>query len=140
MQIELNVNYTGNVPEDIAEEIKENFPRGKESIEKDIAEEINADYLDGLENIKGSVAVTLRDNPKPTKYKASVDVDYISGHLRYGHYEATFTEAQLAEFNSLTDIAEKKEYLLELSELKVDDFEVYDTGDVDLDSVQIWEA
>lgn len=63
------------------------------------------------------------------KYIATVDIDYLAGHLRYGHFEAVFNEEQKAEFDAITDPEEKAEFIRDWGEMVLDDFEVNDYGD-----------
>ena len=54
------------------------------------------------------------------------NVDYIQGHLRYGHYEAEVD----AEFVKNSTQEQLKKYLKENGELVVDDYEIEDHGDI----------
>lgn len=56
-------------------------------------------------------------------------VDYVSGHLRYGHFEMTLDDEEFEAFKALS----KKEQINLLrngGELIVDDWEVDDYGDI----------
>lgn len=61
--------------------------------------------------------------------KITAQVDYVSGHLRYGHFEATVPADEIETFNNMT-AEEKKEYIRDIGELIVDDYEVDDWGDI----------
>ena len=60
------------------------------------------------------------------KLKLRGDIDYISGHLRYGHFEAEITKAQ---FDLMTK-EQLKEFLEDNGELIVDDYEIDDCGEI----------
>lgn len=62
------------------------------------------------------------------RYYITADLDYIQGHLRYGHLEGTvkLTDEELAQLKKDKNFA--KELCLDI---KVDDYEVDDVGDVD---------
>ena len=64
-----------------------------------------------------------------TKYLVTGDVDYVQGHLRYGHFELELTEEEYEEFKLLDEEAQK-EWVKNEGELLIDDWEVDDTGDI----------
>jgi hypothetical protein len=57
--------------------------------------------------------------------KVELACDYVQGHLRYGHFEATIPEEDIAKFKEMSD-DEKKEYVREAGELIIDDYEIDD--------------
>lgn len=57
------------------------------------------------------------------------DYDYLQGHLRYGHIELELEGEELEEFKSKSQ-EEQKEYLREMGETILDDYEVNDYGDL----------
>lgn len=59
-------------------------------------------------------------------------VDYISGHLRYGHYEAEMDEETFLKLKKEDVI----KYLEERGELVVDDFSIEDHGEITEISIQ----
>lgn len=59
----------------------------------------------------------------------SAPVDYVDGHLRYGHMEAKVTEEVAAEVSAMTE-QEQKEWLQDNGTLVVDDYRVNDYGDL----------
>jgi len=61
-----------------------------------------------------------------SKYKITGDLDYIQGHLRYGHYEL---EIDKQKWDSMNE-DEQKEYLEDCGDLIVDDYEIEDRGDI----------
>jgi hypothetical protein len=63
------------------------------------------------------------------RYYITADLDYIQGHLRYGHLEGTveLTDEELAQLKKDPDFAKE----LDL-DTKVDDYEVDDVGGVNL--------
>lgn len=63
-------------------------------------------------------------------YNWTASVDYVDGHLRYGHFEGKFTEEQYAEYMALESDAEKQEMLSELGELIIDDYRINSYGDI----------
>ena len=57
------------------------------------------------------------------------DVDYLTGYLRYGHFELSLTDAEFEEFNKLS-LEDKLQQIEEDGALVVDDFRVEDYGDL----------
>lgn len=61
------------------------------------------------------------------RYYITADLDYIQGHLRYGHLEGTVKLSN----EELTQLKKDPNFAKELDlETRVDDWEVDDTGDV----------
>jgi hypothetical protein len=64
----------------------------------------------------------------------SANVDYIMGHLRYGHYEGTLrlTEEEYQEFmaNPVPFVKANRDKFMDDLELIVDDWSVEDVGDI----------
>lgn len=60
------------------------------------------------------------------KVTVIADIDYISGHLRYGHYELEMDEET---FKNLSK-EDLKELINDRGELIVDDYEIEDHGDI----------
>lgn len=56
---------------------------------------------------------------------AILQLDYVAGHLRYGHFEYNIPDKDLEEFESLSK-NEQIEWVLDEGELIIDDFEVDD--------------
>ena len=73
------------------------------------------------------------------KYKVSVPTDYVTGHLRYGHYETEIEAESLEKVKEYINSNEGKEYIKEVAEFEVDDYEIDDIGDLDLTMVIIEE-
>ena len=67
-----------------------------------------------------------------SKYLVYAPVEYVMGHLRYGHWEA--------EIEIPDDKLEDKDWILEMvceeGELLIDDFEVDGYGDIELGEVR----
>lgn len=67
-----------------------------------------------------------------SKYLVYAPVDYVIGHLRYGHFEA--------EIEIPDDKLNDEEWILEMvreeGELIIDDFEVDGYGDIELEEVK----
>lgn len=59
-----------------------------------------------------------------SKVTLTGNIDYIQGHLRYGHYEVEVD----SEFVKNSTKEQLKQYLREKGELIVDDYEVDDVG------------
>lgn len=59
----------------------------------------------------------------------TAELDYVAGHLRYGHIELELDDKQFEEFKSLSE-KEQKEWLKDEGELIIDDFEVNERGDI----------
>jgi len=68
------------------------------------------------------------------RYKVTIPVDYVMGHLRYGHLEGVI-EADSVEDIKNMDYDEIRDYL----DLVVDDYEIDDYGDADLNDMEIKE-
>ena len=73
------------------------------------------------------------------KYKVSVPTDYVAGYLRYGHYETEIEAESLEKVKEYINSNEGKEYIKEVAEFEVDDYEIDDIGDLDLTMVIIEE-
>ena len=73
------------------------------------------------------------------KYKVSVLLDYVLGHLRYGHLEGeielTDEEVEMIK-NGTMSLHEFDDEL----ELVIDEYEVEDCGDIDLSSLYLEES
>lgn len=57
------------------------------------------------------------------------DIEYLMGHLKYGHIELQMDEKEYKEYESYTD-EEKEEYIMENGDLIIDDYEVDDYGPI----------
>jgi hypothetical protein len=57
------------------------------------------------------------------------DLEYLMGHLRYGHFELQMDEEEYKEYETYTD-EEKEEYIFENGDLIIDDYEVDDYGHI----------
>lgn len=65
------------------------------------------------------------------QYRISVPVDYISGHLCYGHKEIVIeTDKELTKEEALEMAQEARDW-----DLVVDDYSVEDYGDLDFDGL-----
>lgn len=71
-------------------------------------------------------------------FKATVSVEYVQGHLRYGHLEMNMNEEDYKYFLDLSE-SDKIIYLRD-GELIVDEYEVYDYGDLEMDTLEIEEV
>lgn len=71
------------------------------------------------------------------KYKIIAPVEYITGHLRYGHYEGELelTEEELQKINENPNLL--REYDLDLI---IDDYRVDDVGCIMADDVSFKEC
>ena len=67
-----------------------------------------------------------------SKYLIYAPVDYVIGHLRYGHFEA---EIEIPD-DKLNDEEWILEMVCEKGELIIDDFEVDGYGDIELGEVK----
>ena len=68
--------------------------------------------------------------------KITCPVDYVVGHLRYGHYELVLSEEEYTKFQESSD--EEKENWIRDGELVVDDYEVNDTGCLKMNSLEVY--
>jgi len=60
--------------------------------------------------------------------KIIADVDYVDGHLRYGHWELELTDE---EYNKYKNLSEKdKIFWIEEGNFIVDDYRIYDIGPI----------
>jgi len=59
----------------------------------------------------------------------TAQLDYISGYLRYAHYELNLNDEELVKFKNLTK-EEQKEWICEDGELIVDDYKIDDCGEI----------
>lgn len=60
------------------------------------------------------------------RYRVTGALDYVQGHLRYGHFEL---EVDKEEWDKLSQ-EEQKERLKDYGELIIDDWEIDGTGDI----------
>lgn len=74
------------------------------------------------------------------KYRISVPTDYVVGHLRYGHYETEIEAESLEKVKEYINSNEGKEYIKEVAEFEVDDYEIDDIGSLDLSMASIEEV
>lgn len=72
------------------------------------------------------------------KFRAEVDVDYASGHLRMGHFEVILSYEESLEFYKL-DLKDRASFILSNGWFELDDYELDDYGDVDVETVSIRE-
>ena len=68
-----------------------------------------------------------------SKYFISVPVDYVIGHLRYGHFEGV-VELEDDEINNKEKL---KELIRENCELLVDDWEIDSYGPLDMNELEL---
>lgn len=59
----------------------------------------------------------------------TAQVDYVSGHLRYGHYELALNDEEYLEYHNMSKEAQK-EYIKENGTFEVDDFRINDIGEI----------
>ena len=57
-------------------------------------------------------------------------VEYVEGHLRYGHYELSLVDETLEEFKNMS-IPEQKEFIQEKGEFILDDYSCYWIGPIE---------
>jgi len=72
------------------------------------------------------------------KFRAEVDVDYASGHLRSGHFELILDHEETLAFYKL-DKKDRASYILANGGFELDDYELNDYGDADVETVSISE-
>lgn len=68
------------------------------------------------------------------KYEVTADLEYVQGHLRYGHMVMTMNEDEYQHFSKLSE-ENQQDYLDDYGELVVDDWEVYSRGE--LEDIQV---
>lgn len=69
------------------------------------------------------------------KYNINANVDYVMGHLRYGHYEGTIDEKDLPDGITIKDLIEDpsliKDYdLTDFLEFVIDDVDINEIGPI----------
>ena len=69
------------------------------------------------------------------KYYINANVDYVMGHLRYGHYEGTIDEKDLPDGITIEDLMEDpsliKNYdLTDFLEFVIDDVDINEIGPI----------
>lgn len=69
------------------------------------------------------------------KYYINTNVDYVMGHLRYGHYEGTIDEKDLPDGITIEDLMEDpsliKDYnLTDFLEFVIDDVNINEIGPI----------
>ena len=59
----------------------------------------------------------------------TAEVEYIQGHLRYGHYEAELTDEEFEKFKDMS-CDEQESYVRKKGHLVVEDYSVDDIGPI----------
>lgn len=70
------------------------------------------------------------------KYKVTIPLDYVQGHLRYGHLEGIVEVENEEELKKLIESKDVRDYL----DMEIDDYSVDDYGDEDYDSLKYEEV
>ena len=60
--------------------------------------------------------------------KIIADIDYVVGHLRYGHYELKLNDEEYNEYKNLSE--EDKISWIKDGDLIIDDYRIYDIGPI----------
>jgi hypothetical protein len=60
--------------------------------------------------------------------KIIADVDYVTGHLRYGHWELELSDKEYEEYKNLSE--EDKVSWIEDGNFIIDDYRIYDIGTI----------
>ena len=66
------------------------------------------------------------------EYKVTIPVDYVQGHLRYGHLEGIVEVENEEELKKLIESKDIAEYL----DIEIDDYSVDSYGDVQYEDLQ----
>lgn len=61
--------------------------------------------------------------------KIIADVDYVTGHLRYGHYKLNLSDREYEEYKNLSE-EDKISWIEDDGEFIVDDCEIDDIGTI----------
>ena len=61
--------------------------------------------------------------------KIIAEIDYINGHLRYGHYELNLTNEELEEFKNSSK-EEQQHWIKDEGDLIIDDYYLNDIGEI----------
>lgn len=67
----------------------------------------------------------IEDAEKPKGLAVRMELDYVTGHLRYGHFDALIPEDKIEAFKN-ADKYEKEEMIREYGDLEIDDYRVDD--------------
>lgn len=62
-------------------------------------------------------------------HKVVADIEYISGHIRSGHFVLYLTDTEIADFRKISP-QEQENWVKEDGELVVDDYYLNDIGDI----------
>lgn len=65
------------------------------------------------------------------KFQIEADVEYLVGHLRYGHYSTTVEANSQEEVEKMLENKESCEKIINNMELIVDDYEIDDVGPIE---------
>lgn len=60
--------------------------------------------------------------------KIIADVDYVTGHLRYGHWELSINDEGYNKYKNLSE--EDKRSWIEDGDFIIDDYRIYDIGPI----------
>lgn len=85
-----------------------------------------------LSVISGILVITKGKSKMKT---ITAEVEYVLGHLRYGHYELKLTDEDFEKFKDMS-CDEQKSYIRDAGYFIVDDYRVNDIGpitDIDFD-------
>lgn len=61
--------------------------------------------------------------------KIIADVDYVNGHLRYGHYELELDDEDYNKYKNLSE-EDKISWIEDDGDFIVDDYRIYDIGTI----------
>lgn len=65
----------------------------------------------------------------PEKNLVTANLEYVAGHLRYGHFEAELSDEELEEFEKMNE-EDKRKYIYDNGHIVIDDYDVNDYGEM----------
>lgn len=74
------------------------------------------------------------------KFKVEVPVEYVMGHLRYGHYEVELEAESIDAAKKYLQTEDGQDYIIENGDLEIDDYSVEDAGSLDMTMMHIEEV
>lgn len=62
MVVDLKISFTGDVPKEHQDLVREGFDAKREAVEQEYAEIIKRVFFRGLDNIEGTVTLSIKDD------------------------------------------------------------------------------
>lgn len=74
------------------------------------------------------------------KFKVEVPVEYVMGHLRYGHYEVELEAESIDAAKKYLQTEDGQDYIIENGDFEIDDYSVEGIGPLNMAIVHIEEV